>query len=143
MARSKRDAFLLWSLLLLAAWGGFFPLVWCSGADGHAAIESRDWACCREMGNACAGPGAAASLAFAVPADGSGSTTLLPSRGSCSDSLIHVRPTNVRSTAADSLAAARRLSPALHAGYGPQTRAAASPVSSLRTPLELRTTLLI
>jgi hypothetical protein len=46
MGRRFLTGAMIGTLLAVAAWGGASPLVWCVGADDHAALESAAADCC-------------------------------------------------------------------------------------------------
>ena len=54
MRRAPLTSLLIWTMLALVAWGGAAPRIWCSGPNGHVALESAYSSCCGDLGSPCA-----------------------------------------------------------------------------------------
>ena len=150
MKRCEPVSFGVWLLLALAAWGGAYPRMSCSGSGGHIALESALSPSCWSADSFCTPletPPRVTSSAEGTNVD-RGAVSLAPRvKDLCSDSMIQYRQTT-----ADPL---RQLTspPAVLANICLDTDPALLLVvptrygigrsGCLRTPLDLRTTLLI
>jgi len=150
MRRAPLTSLLIWTMLALVAWGGAAPRIWCSGPNGHVALESAYSSCCEDSGSPCARPAPVDTPTFSPASKLEGEGEVIRQQAGddrCSDSLIRFLPASGAATQAVVvlIALPRALAPAQ---IPDPIRASAAAASSGErggppTPLDLRTTLLI
>lgn len=149
MRRAFTSFWVFWILLGLLILGGSPPRVWCSGPEGHAAVESLASTCCSGRADSCLRPSAPVLGPSHPETKGppSGASPMIGAdEEACSDSLLAIQPAPTVTPRFALLLplhpAGAAMPPASHAGAC-RTPCPKSPAYGLPVPLDSRTALLI